>query len=145
MSKPKTILVTFTGEKHDQKTIRTMIGNQVFAEWKKGDVYPVLDSKVRNHIKYPFFELAKETAKAKKIDLKESEVAQTEVITETEPKGKTDKGKKMTVKKGDVEKVDEVDEVLDDAEVVDEVEVVEDAFEEKEAETPVKKVKKADK
>ena len=50
--------VKYTGK---EKT-SSLIDKNCSVEWKKGDVKQVMDSKVNNHIKYPYFELASEEA-----------------------------------------------------------------------------------
>lgn len=51
--------VKYTGE----KKITSLIGPEGVVEWNKGDVQEVVESKVRNHIKYPHWELVEEGEK----------------------------------------------------------------------------------
>lgn len=47
------VKVKYTGK----EAISSMVDKGAAVEWKKGDVKDVLKSKVKNHLKYPFFEL----------------------------------------------------------------------------------------
>jgi len=55
--------VKYTGK----KPTSSLIDKSGSVEWKKGNVKFVMNSKVNNHVKYPYFELASNTKPAKTV------------------------------------------------------------------------------
>lgn len=56
--------IRYTGE----EKISSLIGPEGTVEWRKGDVNEVIASKVRNHVKYPYFELVVEKEAPVKVE-----------------------------------------------------------------------------
>ncbi|MBU1173373.1 MAG: hypothetical protein KKD44_27715 [Proteobacteria bacterium] len=53
--------IKYTGD----KPTTSRINNGESVEWKKGDVKDVVESKVRNHVKYPYWEEVTDKPKSK--------------------------------------------------------------------------------